>query len=129
MCVFFLPCRICPTRRSTGTRPASCATSVVCRWSTSSSAPSPTRSTVATAMIPNLHPDAMAAARSSVLVSHNLFKKYVSQLVRRSPKMICVPSNSCWRIRSSDTTDGRRRCPSKCVHAVFWESLMRKQSV
>lgn len=61
--------RICHTRTSTGMKRASCAPSAASRWSTSSSAPSWTRSTAATVTMPSSRRAAMAAARSSVPVS------------------------------------------------------------
>lgn len=60
--------RICRTRTSTGTRPASSATGAECPWWTNSSAARRTRFTAATATIPNSLAAAMDAARSSVLV-------------------------------------------------------------
>lgn len=62
-------CRTCRTRTSTGTRPASSATSAACRWWTSSSAPSWTRSSAPTVTMRSSPPAATAAARSSKLVS------------------------------------------------------------
>lgn len=47
VCAFFY--RICRTRIAIGTKPASCATSAACRWSTSSSALRPTRFSAARA--------------------------------------------------------------------------------
>jgi hypothetical protein len=63
--------RTCPTKTSTGMRPASFATSAVSPWWISSSAPRPIRSTVATAMIHSSPPVAMDAAKSSEPVSAN----------------------------------------------------------
>lgn len=57
--------RTCPTRTSTGTRPASCAPPAGNPWSTSSSAPKATGSTADAATTNNSPPDATAATRSS----------------------------------------------------------------
>lgn len=52
-----------------GMRHASSATSVACHWLTSNSARKPIKSTVAIAMMLNLHLDVMAVVKYFVLVS------------------------------------------------------------
>lgn len=66
--IFLVFRRICRTRTSTGTRPASSATNAGCPWWTNSSAARWTRFTAATATMPNSLAAAMDAAKSSVLV-------------------------------------------------------------
>lgn len=70
--------RICRTRISTGTRPASSATGAECPWWTNSSAARWTRSIAAIATTPNLPAVAMDAARSSVLVRNTCYIASIS---------------------------------------------------
>ena len=73
--------RICRTRRSTGTSPASCAPSAARPSSTSSSGPRPIVSTAGPATMPSLRPDATAAMMSSELVNLLAFFWFASSFL------------------------------------------------